>query len=55
MGWDQKTSASARVLAFRALVWTVPPVLSVTADGKQSFWHQDDSRGANIMMVENYR
>lgn len=54
MRWDPRTGANERRLAFEASIWPVSPVLSVSLDGKEAFWHQDDSRGANLMMIENF-
>jgi dipeptidyl aminopeptidase/acylaminoacyl peptidase len=55
MRWDPATRKSAAVLTITAPMFASPPVLWVTADGKHAYWHQDDDRGADLVLIENFR
>jgi len=54
MHWASRTGAKRKLFAIKAPVWTVTPVLSVSQDGSQAFWQQNDNMGANLCMIENF-
>jgi hypothetical protein len=55
MLWHPAKESSEPVLRVEAPIWPVAPVLSVTADGRRAYWHQNDDSGADLVLLENFR
>ncbi len=49
------TGSNEAVFKIDGFIWPTAPVLSVSPDGGNAYWHQDDQRGADLVMIENFR
>jgi len=53
--WNAKTGKTTEMAVVDKPVWTVPPVLSVSRDGRRFYWNQTDHRDADLVLVENFK
>jgi Tol biopolymer transport system component len=55
MRWSQAKGTSEPTITIRSDIWMTTPALSVTPDGRQAYWHQNDDSGADLVLIENFR